>query len=103
MAAAAYACLTYVEKEFARGERDAAAKLAISRNVLSAIRQLASTVGDDTTARKFNRQPRRAHTPTEVTFLEAAVTALIRRLGELASGGSAAALPQLGMNDLPKL
>lgn len=99
--AAAYACLTYVEREVARGEREAAANLRVSRPVLQTIARLTSNVGDEETARKFEAGPRRAHTAAEVAFLKAAVTALIRRVGEVAAG-DASELSEIGLADLPR-
>jgi hypothetical protein len=101
LAAAAYACLTYVENEVAQGEREAAANLRVSRRVLQTIGRLTSNVGDEETARKFDPGPRRAHTAAEVAFLEAAITALIRRVGEVAAGG-ATELQKIGLADLPR-
>jgi hypothetical protein len=60
---------------------------------------LASEVGDEETARKFEARPRRAHTPAEVVFLEAAVTALIRRVGEVAADDVRA---KIVLADLPR-
>lgn len=79
--AAAYACLTYIETEFGPGGRDAADRLRVSRKLLRRINELTSRIGDESTARKFDLTPRRAHTPEEIAFLEAAVTLLIRRVG----------------------
>jgi hypothetical protein len=97
---AAYACLTYLTATFGPGDREAAAALGVSRGVLRKVSELSSRVGDDETARKFDRQPRRAHTPEEVAFLERSVTALIRRVGELAAAADPSTLRQLDLTDL---
>jgi len=98
--AAAYACLTYVEATFAPGQREAAARLRISRGVLRKIARLSTRIGDDATARKFDSQARRAHTPEETAFLEIATTTLIRRTAEVAAIGNAWELPEIDVSDL---
>jgi hypothetical protein len=97
--AAAYACLTYVEATFG-GPGQAAAQLGISRGVLRKVSELSSRIGDDATARKFDRAPRRAHTPDETAFLEAAITAIIRRVAEVAATGDASRLGVIDVSDL---
>jgi hypothetical protein len=42
-------------------------------------------------------------TPQEIAWLEAAVIAIIRRVGEVAAAGSAGSLTQLAITDLPAL
>jgi hypothetical protein len=100
--AAAYACLTYVESELGPREQRAAARLGISRQVLGRVRILASRVGDEATARKFDRQKRRAHTLNEIKFLETTITVLIRRVGEVAAVGDATSLSKITLGDLPR-
>jgi hypothetical protein len=102
LGAAAYACLSYIERVFASGEREAAAKLGVSRAVLETVRRLASTRGDEAAARKFETGPRQAHTPAEIALLEAAVTAIIRRVGEVAAVSNATSLPEIRLADLSK-
>lgn len=98
--AAAYACLTYVQTEFGPGEREAATRLGVTRGLLRKIRELSSRTGDDATARKFAGQPRRAHTPEEIGFLENAITALIGRVAHIAATGDASRLHELNLNNL---
>jgi hypothetical protein len=64
--------------------------------------RLASETGDATTARKAVAAARPL-TPKEAQWLETAVIAIIRRIGEVVAAGSAASLPQLTMADLPTL
>jgi hypothetical protein len=99
LAAAAYACLTYVNSVFGPSPRDVATRLRVSRNVLARIAELSSRRGDPATARKFDAQPLRAHSPEEVAFLEQAITALIRRISELATCSNAAQLREIGLAD----
>ena len=98
--AAAYACLTYVDATFGPDRREAAARLRISRGVLRKIAQLSSRIGDDATARKFDSQARRAHTPEETAFLEMAITTMIRRVAEVAAIGNASGLHEIDRSDL---
>jgi hypothetical protein len=93
----AYFCKTVVERQ--GGERAAAQRLAISRNVLETIGKLAS-MGDATTARKASAL--RPLTSQEQAWLEAAVKELIRRSGEVAAAPTAAR-PTLTMDQLPPL
>jgi hypothetical protein len=101
LAAAAYACLTYVETEMGPGRQAAAARLGTSRAVLQKIGTLSSRVGDEATARKFDQTPRRAHTKGEIAFLEGAVTALMRRVAEVAAAGNASSLRPISLADFP--
>lgn len=98
--AATYACLTYALTEFGPGPREAAARLRVSRGVLRKVGQLSSRVGDDATTRKFDGQSRRPHTLEEIAFLEAAITALIRRVAEVAATGNSSGLREIGVSDL---
>jgi hypothetical protein len=98
----AYFCLTVLEWS-AGGRPEAAEQFGTDSEVLRTLGRLTSQVGDEETARKFNRQgERRPHTRAEKAWIEAAVKALIRRAGEWASNREAPR-PQLTMNDLPKL
>jgi hypothetical protein len=96
----AYFCLTYVQS--VAGNRSKASGLfGIHRDVLNEIGRLTSTVGDAATARKWdNLQDRRPHTPNEEQWIDAAIRALIHRVGEHAAG---ATLQQITMADLPPL
>ena len=96
----AYFVLTVAES--VAGSRDQASQsFAIDRPVLDTIGRLTSTKGDNTSARKVNRQM--LFDPLsgpESAWLEAAVKRLILRLGEHAAG---APFPQLSLGDLPRL
>jgi hypothetical protein len=95
----AYFCLTVVEMYGAQ-RADAAKHFAVARNVLTNIGRLCAS-GDPSTARKASATPTPL-TASETAFLEAAVRALIRRVGEVAAspGGSFA---EITMADLPQL
>ena len=94
LAGTAYACLTYVTKNLANGDADAARKFNISRSVLDTLGRLAGGKGE----RKYPSQG--PYTPQEEGWVAAAVRILIRRVGEHAAGS---ALKQITMADLPKL
>ena len=95
-----YVCLSTIQSD-AGGRRRAAAKFKIDGDVLDKLGTLTSDVGDEATARKFdNQSTKRAHTPTEKAWVEAAVKKIIRRVAEY-DYDSAAALPQISMADLP--
>jgi hypothetical protein len=79
----AYMCLTVLEAS-AGNRAEAAKRYHISRNVLSKMAVLASEVGDERTARKMPVPQNRPHTPAEVDWMEAVITAMIRRVGEWA-------------------
>jgi hypothetical protein len=99
----AYFCWTVVE-----GDDDllgAAKRYSISRRVLRKLKELSSAVGTERTARKaLPPDRRRPHTPQEKAWIEAAVKALIRRLGQYAHDSNRE-WPKVTMNDpqLPKL
>ena len=98
----AYACLTVLEAR-AGDRRKVAEEYCISSAVLGTLGRLTTEIGDGETARKFNRlKEQRSHTGPEEAWLKAAVQAMIRRTGELASDPKAQR-PMLTMNDLPKL
>jgi hypothetical protein len=102
LAPMAYFCLTVLVAS-AGGRKKAAEKYVISRSVLSSLARLATEVGDERTARKFDHlKDQRPHTGAEKAWIEAAVKALIRRAGERASNPGAS-LPEFTMSDLPKL
>lgn len=94
LARRAYACYTHVTKKLAQGERDAAEKFNISRNVLEELSRLAGGKG----RRKDLTQER--YTPQEEEWVAAAVRILIRRAGEHAAGME---LKPITLADLPKL
>jgi hypothetical protein len=98
----AYFCLTVVE-DSARGRRSASRDYSIAEGVLRKLGELTSTVGSEKTARKMPAPDRRRpHSPQEIAWVEAAVKALIRRMGEIAYD-PARAWPQITMKDLPQL
>jgi len=99
--AMAYACLTLLERRHG-GRSGAAAHYGIAGNVLATVGRLSSEVGDERTARKLGPKLRPL-TGEERAWLEETVKALIRRVGEVAATGSAAAFPPLTLADLPDL
>lgn len=84
------------------GRRKAAARFGIAGPVLSTLGHLSSKTGDVTTARKADAAARPL-TSQETKWLEAAVLAIIRRVGEVAAAGSTTSLTKLTMADLPPL
>jgi hypothetical protein len=102
LATMAYACLTLLEASTG-GRNRAAKRYSIEIDVLRALGRLTSSIGDTETARKFKGlSERRPHTGAEKAWIDAAVKALIRRVGEWAFDPGAS-LPQITMSDLPKL
>jgi hypothetical protein len=102
LASMGYACLTWLEA--AEGARArVAAKYSIGIDVLQMLGRLTSTAGDAQTARKFEacRIPT-PYTGTEAAWVEAAVRALILRVGQWAADPNAP-LPQLTLAELPPL
>jgi hypothetical protein len=97
--AMAYFCLTVLELH--GGRAGAAARYAIARGVLETVGRLSSETGDASTARKATTTLRPL-SPTETTWLEATVRALVRRAGEVAAD-AASERPTLSMKDLPPL
>ncbi len=96
----AYFCLTMIEIE-AGGRTVAANKYHVDLPVLSTLGKLTSIRGDQSTARKMTRQ----HTGAalagkERNWIEAAVKALILRVGEYDPQNP---MPLLTMQDLPAL
>lgn len=96
----AYFCLTALESD-AGSRVDAATKYKIHANVLRKLGELTSTRGDSATARKasgaLNTIPLSGQ---ESAWIEAAVLWLIRRAGEVATGGDPSPLQ---MSELPPL
>jgi hypothetical protein len=76
----------------------------VSGKVLNTLSRLVSRVGDHTTARKRSPSSKgvewRPHTDAELRWIDAALRALILRVGEHAAG---LLLRQLTMADLPPL
>ena len=79
---------------------DAASReLAVDKAVLKKLSELSANRGELSTARKVTRDLK-AFTNAERQWLEATVLALIRRVGEIASGRSPL---QLTLTELPQL
>ncbi len=97
--AMAYFCLTLLEMH--GGRKGAVSRYAISSSVLNKLGELSTETGDGTTARKATAELRPL-TGQERAWLEAAVKALIRRIGEVAASPRSNR-PQLTMADLPSL
>lgn len=98
LASMAYFCLTMIE--WISGGRTAACRaIGVSQNVLSMLSRLASA-GDEHEARK--RTPSmRPHTGAERKWIEQVIPALIRRLGQIASGTEP--LPLITLADFVKV
>jgi hypothetical protein len=96
----AYFCLTVLETS-AGSRKDATVAYKVSRNVLDRIGELTTKRGDPLSARKYGAiATGRPLAANEVTWLEEAVKALIRRAGEL---HALDVLPQIDMLSLPNL
>jgi hypothetical protein len=107
--AMAYSCLSVLEwrasRHPRRGDVRAGAELlyGIEREVLRKLGGLTADLGDETTARKIGtRSLRRVPTPQEITWSEAAIKLVIRRVGKHAADPTASR-PTRGMRDLPPL
>ena len=74
----------------------------IDIEVLNKLGTLTSDVGDEKTGRKMHVSDRRAHTAPEIAWIEAAVKAITRRMGEY-SCRPTSDFPQLTMAQLPSL
>ena len=95
----AYFCLT-VFNGLAGGITEAASEYNISEAILKKLGNLTSTKGDPSMARKApQRGPYKPLTKREIDWLETAVLAIIRRLGEAAI--SPTSLRKITMADLP--
>jgi len=96
----AYFCLTLLEA-MAGSRAEAVKRFHISRSVLNKMGELASERGDVSDARKYRAVASGGPlTGPEIRWLEEAVKAIIRRLGELDSVGT---LSTIKLNDLPAL
>jgi hypothetical protein len=99
--AMANACLTLFEAGAGGRRIEAVRKYNISRRVLRKLGNLASKRGDEKTARKFRSGSTPSPlTPAEITWVEAVVKAIIRRVGEY---NSTTSLPKITKNDLPPI
>jgi hypothetical protein len=98
--AMAYFCLTWLEAR--AGCREKAVKVyRIDFAVLSKLGELTANKGDKETARKTKDAKTFAPlTKKEIRWIEAAIKAIIRRVGEIDTTPSA---PIITMDDLPKL
>lgn len=96
----AYFCLTLIQTRYGNGSRKRAAlSLNAQFRVLDMLGKLTDG-GAPTIARKFKTSPREL-SGRELAWIEAAIKALIRRVGMKAAG--AQLTPRLTMEDLPKL
>lgn len=94
----AYFCLTVIEAAY-NGRANAAKQLNVAEAVLDMIGKLTSTKGDFLTARKIDAlSTKRSLSGLETTWLQEALRALIRRLGEAHSSTPS---KSLDMKDLP--
>jgi len=96
----AYFCFTLVRAR-ATTLKEAAEQIAVDQKILKKLSEITSTGGDESTARKLSRQSNhRALTDAETNWIEAAVTTIIRRLGEADLQNP---LPTISITDLPPL
>jgi hypothetical protein len=96
----AFFCLTLLE-EIAGSRAQAAKQFGISQPVLNKMGELTSTRGDASSARKYGAVATGGPLiGPEVRWLEEAVRAIIRRVGEV---NSAVTLTTIALNDLPPL
>ena len=96
----AYFCLTVIEAAY-NGRANAAKHLNVAEAFLDRIGKLASTKGDSLTARKIDvLSTKRSLSGLETTWLQEALPALIRRLGE---AHSPIPSKRLDMKDFPPL
>lgn len=98
--AMAYFCITVLEGIF--GDRmEAARSCNISKTVLKTLAKLSTEKGDTVSARKYPRKSSPVpHSAAEIAWMEAALKAIVRRLGEI---NQMTTLPQISMKDLPRL
>jgi hypothetical protein len=98
----AYFCLTRF-RSGAGHNKEAASRYRVSKKVLIKLGRLASTSGDETTARKWDSgPPPRPLYDTEKEWVENAVRLLICRAGQYASDPDRE-WPMITMKDLPQL
>lgn len=98
--AMAYFCLTLLEAR-AGGRKNAGKLYRVHKDVLSKLGELTASTGDERTARKLKETSALVPlAPTETRWIEAAVKAIIRRVGEIDANPS---LDVLAMSDLPTL
>lgn len=98
--AMAYFCLTLLEA-LAGGRKNAEKLYRIHYAVLDKLGELTSNRGDERTARKLKKANALVPLgPAETCWIEVAIKAIIRRVGEIGANPS---LDVLTMNDLPAL
>lgn len=104
LASMAYMCLSVLEASVIGQNRraQAARHYKIEKEVLRKLGYLTGDVGDAETARKMSVSERRKHTGQEIVWIEAAVKAIIRRVGEYAHDPKASRAI-LSMKNLPPL
>ena len=96
----AYTCLTRF-KYGADGDKEAASRYHVSKNVLKKLGELSSTSGDETTARKWvSGRPLQPLTEREIEWVEDALRLLIYRAGQYASDPDGE-WPKITMKHLP--
>jgi hypothetical protein len=105
----AYSCLARLEHRArnhpAKGNKrmKTAGMYRVDCGILDTLGRLATTLGDETEARKLSPQSQlRAPTAQEIKWMEAALRLLIRRTGQYAADPQRD-WPQLTMADLPEL
>jgi hypothetical protein len=96
----AYFCFTLLKHKYG-GQEEASKALAVHRDILRKIGDLSSNRGDPSNARKVTSQKFTPFTSAEAEWLDAAIRALIRRSGQVASGNSPQQL--LTMRQLPQI
>ena len=98
--AMAYFCLTLLEARTG-GRKNAEKQYRIHKNVLDKLGELTANKGDERTARKLKKAGVPVPlTPMETHWIEAAIKAIIWRVGEMDANPS---LDVITMSDLPKL
>jgi hypothetical protein len=96
----AYFCLSLIESK-AGGRSAAAAQFAVDEKVLRKLGEITSNRGDGATARKLNRKSTvQPLSTSEIAWIKATVTAIIRRVAEADPSDP---LPLLRMADLPRI
>jgi hypothetical protein len=99
LSAMAFFCLTVLEHGGGRKNRgDVALKYKIDIGILNRLGDLTESRGDFLTARKMNPVRLVPYTPAEITWIETAVKAIIRRVAEIEGGSTVA---EMKMSDLP--
>ena len=97
-----YVCYTAIKTD-ANGEKQAALRFGVSRDVLSRLKTLCSEVGDHESVRKITAKTQfRPHTDQERVWIEHVIRVLIRRAGECAAEPGATR-PEISLASLPKL